>query len=441
MANGRYADAKQRALEAIDVATLVGCDLARCDATITLGVVLATQDSVEAGLNAFRTSLPLAVGCGDPYQQMRICWNEFACLFDAGRWREALEVFDDAAELLPRLGQGHLMPELVANAADLHVRLGEWDEAERLLEAGRRRWGSDDLVQLDLLIGRGEFDHAREHIASRTTRNVFTDQEQAGWPLIHLAEIEMWTGRHDEARAAVDATLDITLDLDAPIATGYALAISCRVEADAAHTARLRTEHEQDTLALSRCAAHAEQIDDLLARPGPRDGWKREIGALAAQCAAELTRARNLASPASWVAATEAWEDLGAPNQMAYTLFRTAEAERVLDDDRTSATALLVRAHRIARSLGAEPLRHQIEAFGRRAQLDLPIPGQPRTYELTLREREVLSEVATGRRPTARSPSPCSSARRPRACTSPTSCASSEWQTAARPPPWHIVKV
>ncbi len=57
-------------------------------------------------------------------EQMRGYWNLFANAFCAARWEDALVRFRDAADALPRLGQGHLVPELQVTAADCLVRLG-----------------------------------------------------------------------------------------------------------------------------------------------------------------------------------------------------------------------------------------------------------------------------------------------------------------------------
>jgi hypothetical protein len=104
-----------------------------------------------------------------------------------------------------------------------------------------------------------------------------------------------------------------------------------------------------------------DRIRELIAKPGPVDGWKREVGALAAQGEAEATRLRGGQEPDAWAAAVAAWERLGMPYPAAYCRWRQAEA--LLDGGgatRGRAHRLLGAAHAAAVALGAAPLRDGI---------------------------------------------------------------------------------
>ena len=399
MTHGRYAEARELASRAADVARTVSSIVAEADALNTLGVVTTVIDDVEAGVAMLHSALALAKRCGDPHQQMRSYWNTMACLSDAGEWERALAAFEVAIEQLPRLGQAHLLPELFSNAADILMRLGRWDEAQATVDEAHLRFGSgaSGSVLTELVVERGDFDAARRLIESRTAHNVFTDQEQQGWPLVNLAALETWEGHRDAARQAVDDALDVTADLDAPIATACALAIGCRCEADAAEFARNGASADEVDLALTRSASLLGQITDLLARPGPINGWKREVGALKVQCDAERSRALGVSDAAAWSATTAAWQAMSMPYHAAYARWREAEALFTTTADRPGAAVLLRESHEIAESLGARPLEGLIESFARRARIDLGLPnGGLDRHGLTGRELEVLEALCVG---------------------------------------------
>ena len=117
------------------------------------------------------------------------------------------------------------------------------------------------------------------------------------------------------------------------------------------------------------------------------------------------------------------------PYRAAYARWRQAEAALGSDRDREQASAALAAAHATATSLGAVPLRDEIERLARRARIELPIPADAaqdaaptpaagaEELGLTPRELEVLERLAPGET-NARSPAPCSSAPGPRASTS-----------------------
>ncbi|WP_176993810.1 ATP-binding protein [Nonomuraea jiangxiensis] len=87
----------------------------------------------------------------------------------------------------------------------------------------------------------------------------------------------------------------------------------------------------------------------------------------------------------SWAEAVAAWRSVGQPYALGQALVRAAE------QDRANARELLREAATIADTLGAEPLRREVEATGATLRID-------RTAELALsaRELEVLRLVADG---------------------------------------------
>ena len=138
----------------------------------TLGTIVCTTEDVDDGLVLIGEALAMARENGDALEQMRGYWNLFANSFSAARWEDALVRFREAADALPRLGQGHLVPELQVTAADCLVRLGRWDEAERMVEDARRRQraGEEPIRLPDLDIARGRFAAARDYLEGQRHR-------------------------------------------------------------------------------------------------------------------------------------------------------------------------------------------------------------------------------------------------------------------------------
>jgi hypothetical protein len=151
---------------------------------------------------------------------------------------------------------------------------------------------------------------------------------------------------------------------------------------------------------------------------------------------ARLTAAADTAE--RWATATARCDQLALVHHGAYARFRHAQA--LLDrGSRAQVNQLLLDAHAQADALGAVPLRNDVVALARRANIDLGTKRAATPAEqlgLTPREGEVLELVAAGRT-NPRSPNGCTSAPRPPASTSPTSCASSRSPTAEKPQRWH----
>ena len=254
-----------------------------------MGTITCTLEDVDLGLRLLEAALGTAEAYGDAQEQMRRWWNLFANTFSAARWEEALVRFEDAAAALRRLGQGHLVPSLQVNAADCLHRLGRWDEAEQMIEDARRqqRAGEHPVRLPELDLGRGNFDAARGYLERQRAEEPFMNQELAGWPRVGLAELAVWESRSGDARAFVEEGLGFTADLDEPLATAYRCATGLRAEAEQAEEARVlrRDRAVDDARAVGSRLLHC--IRGIMARPGPAGGWKREVGALAAQCEAE----------------------------------------------------------------------------------------------------------------------------------------------------------
>ena len=163
--------------------------------------------------------------------------------------------------------------------------------------------------------------------SGRGTDQPVVNKELEGWPRVNLAEIAVWD-RTPRCRPRPHRwrACGITADQDESLATAYLCAVGLRAEADRADEARVRQRHDERVEAIEVGSELLELIRGVLSRPGPADGWKREVGALAAQCEAEATRLIGEANPTAWLGAVDGWELLSMPYAAAYCRLRLAEA-------------------------------------------------------------------------------------------------------------------
>ena len=159
------------------------------------------------------------------------------------------------------------------------------DDARR-----QQRAGEEPIRLPDLDIARGRFEEARDYLEGSAIEQPVVNKELEGWPRINLAEIAVWDGHPDVARALVDEGLGIVANQDESLATAYLCAVGIRAEADRADESRIRQRHDERDDAIRVGTGLLEVARDVLARPGPSDGWKREVGALVTQSEAEATR-------------------------------------------------------------------------------------------------------------------------------------------------------
>jgi DNA-binding CsgD family transcriptional regulator len=397
---GRYHEARQVSEEAVAMARAVGAAQPEYSALNTLGTITCTLEDVDEGLRLLEAALAMAEAHGDAQEQMRGWWNLFANTFSAARWEEALRRFEVAAVALPRLGQSHLVPPLQANAADCLHRLGRWDEAERMMQdaRSRQRAGEHPIRLPELDLGRGRFAAARSYLEWQRAEGPFMNKELEGWPRAGLAELALWEARYDDARTLVEEGLGFTADLDEPLAAAYLCVTGLRAEADRADEARALRRAGEAEEARRVGSRLLDRSREIIARPGPANGWKREVGALATQCEAEATRVAGASDADAWARAVAAWEALAMPYPAAYCRWRQAAALLAPGRSRGRARELLEAAHDTAVALGAVPLRDGIQRLGRRARLPLgQAPAAPAETDLTAREQEVLELVAAGR--------------------------------------------
>jgi DNA-binding CsgD family transcriptional regulator/tetratricopeptide (TPR) repeat protein len=329
-----------------------------------------------------------------------------------GRERDVLEEARQGYHRARALGLERATGSFVANtlAASL-LDTGGWTECERLtreLLAGDR-WGAFNLHNAlgRLLSRRGEFIAAREQLqlALRLSPPFFSD-----WAWLGLAELALWEGRHDEAAAAVAQGLRWCTERDPegtlPDVSSPWYSLALRLEADRAEQAAARQAPGEVAEAQRRATLVLAAMDRLSTTRAPQARYPPVVAHLQA-AQAERSRLEGRSDPDRWRRTAVAWEQLEHPFDAAYARFRQAEALLAERGSRLQAQQVLRSTYRTAVTLGAGPLRREVELLGQRGRLDLQeqtdtaaaaevLPSPAASLGLTRREAEVLTLVAAG---------------------------------------------
>jgi ATP/maltotriose-dependent transcriptional regulator MalT len=408
----RFAEERELAEEAVAIARQVGARAEEANARTALGTALLHLGDADAGLAELAAAVRLATQAGEVVVMLRALVNHSYGLLTSGHLEEALVAALDGIQEARRLGlaRSYGQPDLACHATEALVALGRWDQAEQVSREALETTPSDaasvglPLARAALELGLGDLDaaEARLQAVRRLIPAPIAEAQKAGPLLCGLAELALWRGDLEQARALVAEALPLVEADPRYAAPLYALGL--RVEADRAELARAR-HPGQPPADDGTAAALLERLQVPAA--GPAAKGIPELAAWHATALAERTRRDGPSDPAAWAAAAAAWERLGQPYRLAYTCFRQAEALLATTGDRDTAAAALRRAAAITGRLGARPLDTEIKALGRRARLDLAPPaaatapaGAPTTAEdlgLTPREAEVLALVAAGR--------------------------------------------
>jgi hypothetical protein len=188
----------------------------------------------------------------------------------------------------------------------------------------------------------------------------------------------------DAAYLAVLDGLDAlaSSDSEAAVVSAFALAgVGLQIAADRAlvgGAGRETTETKRAVDSVRTVAARTLAMQVRATAPAHRPDV---VSAHEALYEAELARAERRSDPDMWQRAAAAGHALGYTYRTAYARFREAEAVLSTRRAHARATEALTAANVTARELGAEPLRREIEALGRRARIELtdePARPQPK---------------------------------------------------------------
>jgi ATP/maltotriose-dependent transcriptional regulator MalT len=317
------------------------------------------------------------------------------------------------AEKLAAIGLGRTyQTRLLAIAGNGLFRIGDWAEAERVLDiAMRHRPSGADAVELllarcRLWVGFGDVAQAGRDLDAVATILAGGGARHVLPMLTLRAGLAMWQGRHAEARAAVQRGLTETRSDDL-VLLGVLAWHGLRAEAEA----QAGGEVPVDPAAVRRLRNVVERMVRGADNAAPQ--VRAVVDGYLDLCAAEQSRIDDRTDPDLWARAATAWDRRKQPYPAAYSRLRQAEASFTRRPGRSqrgraAATAALREAYATARAMGANPLAAEITTVATRARVALTgdeetVPIQPPGRDsgdelgaLTDREREVLAAVAEG---------------------------------------------
>ncbi len=415
MLAGRYHESRSRAEEALAVARSVGARAEEGHVLSTLGVDLAFLGHAAAGVSLLEDSRAIAEDVGTPEDIAR-AWLNLAELLSGplNRLQTAATVAEQGVARVRRLGLDRSYGvSLQAIAVNTLFRLGRWDDADRFLaDAMACRPGGAAAIDLHLAraklaVGRGQVESAKADLAVVEELSAHTVDARCQAPLLTLrAGLALWEGDVDEARRAVAIGLAVADRTDDTWFVAPLVWHGLRAEADGAEVARARRSTAEVEAARATGAELRARIEALADRS--RDAAppvRQAAAAYVALCVAEWSRVEGVSAPEAWTAAGDRLDALGQPYPVAYARMREAEALLSRRARSPRAADVLRAAHRMASSLGAVPLKRQVEELATRARISLepdeevavPSSTPDALCDLTRREREVLALVAEGR--------------------------------------------
>jgi DNA-binding CsgD family transcriptional regulator len=391
--------------QAVAMAQQVGAEAEYARGLAILGIVEAQRGGLEAGLAALRTSFSLAYQAGSIEGVVRAATNHVHLLYTAGRCTEALEV----ARSGRRAAQALAAPPPLTRALDNNTLMvltatGRWAEADQLLTelvggAPASGTGYLQLIQLELAVGRGERERARE-LATML-------KKPPEGPHVHgqmhacLAEQALNDGdlvtAGEEVLAGLAALKGVTLPGEEIrlLASGARTAADLARLPDAARPGHIAAGWE--TVAVS----FAARAGDIAEEHG---GDQPEVAAFGTMAAAESAREHGIDDRAMWRAVADAWQTVDQPYREAYARLREAGAA-IRAGRREQAVRALAACENLAGQLGSAPLLALAGKFARQARL-ADLAGQARSparpaaasarFDLTGRESDVLALLVRG---------------------------------------------
>jgi DNA-binding CsgD family transcriptional regulator/tetratricopeptide (TPR) repeat protein len=403
--------AHPRAEEALQVARLAGARQEQGWALRALGCALNGRGEHEAGLTCLRQAGEVAEELGD-LELLGEVYLFLPWILDrAGRPADALAEVLESIVSAGRLGMGpSLNPGLATIAGALCFRLGRWEDADQHLRQALATTAGPSwhdllarLVRAQLNIERGDVTAAAQLLDEAERDYAHAHLPQFTIHFQTRAELAIWQGQLDHARAAVQEGLEWLVGAEEEEWFPSLLWLGLRAEADRAERARAHRappETEAARQVGGALLARLRQLVNQTAAPEP------ETIAYATLGEAEATRLQGHSDPERWAAAAARWEELDQPYPAAYARWHQADALLTRRGSRAAATSTLRSAYQTTQRLGAAPLRRELEGLARRARIDLaepqpigePAPARPaEPFGLTPREREVLALLAEGR--------------------------------------------
>ncbi|MCU7725101.1 AAA family ATPase [Actinoplanes sp. KI2] len=404
---GRYADANARATEALDQAAGNGSTRDLVRASAALGFSSAFREDPDAGLAVIRHAVEIAERSGHP-DDLGVAYLHLAELLTGplNSPEEGVLVARRGAERLAALGAGRTyQTRLLAIAGNGLFRVGQWAEADAVLEAAmRHRPSGADAVELllarcRLWVGFGDVDAAQRDLDAVATLLAGGGARHVLPMLTLRAGLAMWQGRHAQARAAVQRGLTETRSDDL-VLLGVLAWHGLRAEAEA------RAAGEPvDPGAIRRLKTVVDRMSEGVGNAATP--VRAVIDGYIDLCHAEISRVEERHDPVPWQRAATAWDRRNQPYPAAYARLRRAEAALTRKYRKPAAVLALREAYATATAMGARPFAAEIVSTAHRFRVALAddldtVDLAPPSAEddglavLTQREREVLAAVAEG---------------------------------------------
>ena len=214
---------------------------------------------------------------------------------------------------------------------------------------------------------------------------------------IVLGRIE---GNIDRVRSAVDEALGISADPAHDALLWWLLCAGLAAEADEADRATRRRDADGLATARGRGLRLARTLDEASSALGSDDGrWPPTLRAYVRRGAADRLRLDGHSDVPAWMAAIEAYDDLGYIYEVATCRLHLDETVLAAGAARDEAPAAWRPAPDTAARLRAEPVLAAVAGLAGRARIDLGAEtggGDDLGVGLTAREQEVLGLLAGG---------------------------------------------
>lgn len=394
MLERRLGEAEALAREAMAVARRTGSRRDEVYATTTLATILSARGA-PAAQDLFEEARSGAEAIGRIDYRLRCDINDTDAHIVAGRFEQAVRVAEQGLAVARSHGLGRTYGSMLsANLVSALVPLGRLAEGHDLarevvaVAPDGVTGGNALMVLADVLLRLGEIEPARQRTEAAARHLGTATQPQ--YTSVHdrlVAEIALASGEFDAALARALQGLHRIDGIEgaARFQAGLAVAAAEAVHAGAAGP---------DATGPRAPAAILAEVDELVQSALVHG---ETLVHAAERRLFEALRADVEDQPdavARWLAAAEAFEALSLPLERSRSLMGAAE-RLLVQGDRAAAQTHFKVALRTALDIGADRLRHQIEALGRRGGF---IAGDPvgDGYGLTAREHEVLRLVAEG---------------------------------------------
>jgi len=400
-------DARRAALtRGLEVAETAGAIAVAAGIHINLAHDACLRGQVAEGFAIAERARALAEASGDGEAVLEVAGDESDLLLKTGRFDEAAAAGLRGVQAAHESGRYPDFP--AANAAEAMLALGRTAEAAQLIDpltdepVEPDRYSVHALrAEIDLL--RGDVEAAAGRLRQvRSVLGRISSVDDAGDTARRTAEVAEWAGRPEQGLAEVREALARYQATDWTVQCGWLLVVGMRACADMAEQGRARRDESATRAAVAAADDLVGWVDRTGGTPFTDHPYLATIPAARASWDAERGRLAGVGASEAWLAAADAWAELGCPHRAAYAAWRHAQA-RLLAGEPPAAVADAVRSAATA-AAGHVPLLAVIRTLADRARLPLDAASasvephqEAAPYGLTERELLVLRLLAAGR--------------------------------------------